>query len=185
MDLAVWLTKVFRLWYGFNSGLWDDQASDLMGQLAIAHVDPGRSDPSLIDKVPRAQFNTAEQEAKNPNHVRLARGHKARLLDVAGDIVEDEDGVNYWSNPDNLPEEPRLADPNWTGIRKDIGIFTEQEFEFLMSKCLRSLSKFCAMFAQYCNDLTSRCSCWRQPCFVKRDVDNNGRQQDEPQNPRR
>jgi proteasome activator subunit 4 len=146
---------VFRLWYGLNSGLWDDQASDLMGQLAIAHVDPGRSDPSLVDKVPREQFNTAEQEAKNPNHVRLARGHQARLLDVAGDIVEDEDGVNYWSNPDHLPEEPRLADPNWTGIRKDIGIFTEQEFEFLMSKCLRSLSESSksASMQNQCSDM--------------------------------
>jgi proteasome activator subunit 4 len=133
---------VFRLWYGLNSGLWDDQASDLMGQLAIAHVDPGRSDPSLIGKIPRAQFNTAEEESKNPNHIRIARGHKSRLLDVAGDVIEDDDGFNYWSDPAKMPEEPRLADPNWQGIRKDIGIFTEQEFEFLMSKCLRSLSEY-------------------------------------------
>ena len=132
---------VFRLWHGFNSGLWDDQASDLMGQLAIAHVDPGRSDPSLVDKIPRTTFNTAEQEASNPNHVRMERAHKARMLDVAGEIVEDEDGVNYWSKPELLPAEPNLADPTWSGIRKDIGVFTEQEFEFLMSKCLRSLSE--------------------------------------------
>ena len=141
-DLLRHLTEVFQLWYGFNSGLWDDQASDLMGQLAIAHVDPGRSDPKLVAKIPRKQFNTPEQEKSNPNHVRILRGHQSRLLDVAGDVVEDEDGVNYWSNPERLPEEPRLADPSWPGIRKDIGIFTEQEFEFLMSKCLRSLSEF-------------------------------------------
>lgn len=112
-----------------------------MGQLAIAHVDPGRSDPSLVDKIPRAQFNTPEQEKNNPNHVRILRGHKSRLLDVAGEVVEDADGVNYWAKPELLPEEPRLSDPDWQGIRKDVGIFTEQEFEFLMSKCLRSLSK--------------------------------------------
>lgn len=131
---------MFRLWHGFNSGLWDDQASDLMGQLAIAHIDPGRSDPSLIDKIPRDTFNTPEQERANPNHIRIQRGHKARLLDVEGDIIEDPDGVNYWSNPDKLPAEPKVADPSWPGIRKDIGIFTEEEFEFLMSKCLRSLN---------------------------------------------
>lgn len=112
-----------------------------MGQLAIAHVDPGKSDPSLIDKIPRAQYNTPEEEARNPGHARIARGHKSRLLDVAGDIVEDDDGVNYWSNPDLMPEEPKMSDPDWQGIRKDIGIFSEQEFEFLMTKCLRSLSE--------------------------------------------
>jgi len=131
---------VFRLWYGFNSGLWDDQASDLMGQLAIAHVDPGRSDPSLLKRIPRGQFNTPEEEATNHNHNRIARGHKARLLDVNGDIEEDADGVTFWAKQDMLPEEEQLADPDWQGIRKDIGIFTDQEFEFLMTKCLRSLS---------------------------------------------
>jgi proteasome activator subunit 4 len=132
---------VFRLWYGFNSGLWDDQASDLMGQLAIAHVDPAKSDPALIDRIPRTTHNTPEDEANNPNHKRALRAHTSRLLDVSGDIIEDQDGVNYWSDPSLLPEEAKLGNPDWTGIRKDVGIFTDQEFEFLMSKCLRSLSK--------------------------------------------
>lgn len=131
---------MFRLWYGLNSGLWDDQASDLMGQLAIAHVDPGRSDPSLIDRIPKAQYNTAGEEARNPNHNRVARGHQSRLLDVSGDIEEDTDGVSYWAKQDMLSKEETIADPNWQGIRKDVGIFTHQEFEFLMTKCLRSLS---------------------------------------------
>ncbi|ORX39177.1 putative membrane protein [Kockovaella imperatae] len=135
-----WLPLVFRLWYGFNSGLWDDQASDLIGQLAIAHVDPGRSDPSLIDKIPRGVFNTAQEEAQNPNHARSERAHKARLLSVAGEVIEDDDGLTYWSDPNKMPEEVRMSDPNWSGIRKDVGIFSEQEFEFLMSKCLRSLN---------------------------------------------
>ena len=135
-----WLPLIFRLWYGFNSGLWDDQASDLIGQLAIAHVDPGRSDPSLIAKIPRGTFNTPEEEAKNPNIARAERAHKARLLSVSGEIEEDNDGLTYWADYDKMPEEIRLADPNWQGIRKDVGIFTEQEFEFLMSKCLRSLN---------------------------------------------
>lgn len=131
---------MFRLWYGLNSGLWDDQASDLAGQLAIAHVEPGRSDPSLIDRIPRGTLNTPEEEANNPNHRRLIRGHKARLLEVAGEIEEDEDGLNYWAKKELLPEEEQLSDPSWRGIRKDVGIFSDEEFEFLMSKCLRSLS---------------------------------------------
>ena len=138
---------MFRLWYGFNSGLWDDQASDLMGQLAINHVDPAKSDPSIINRIPRGRFNTAE-EARNPSHKRTARSHKARLLDISGDIEEDEDGTTYWPKPELLPAEEELADPAWQGIRKDIGIFTEQEFEFIMTKCLRSLSEL-----SLCRDL--------------------------------
>ena len=133
--------QVFRLWYGLNSGLWDDQASDLVGQLAIAHIDPGRSDPSFIDRIPRGTLNTPEEDARNPNHKRSERGHKARILEAQGHVEEDQDGVNFWAKPSMLPEEVRLADPNWPGIRKDIGIFSHQEFEFLMSKCLRSLSE--------------------------------------------
>ncbi|KAK4685505.1 hypothetical protein P7C73_g4645, partial [Tremellales sp. Uapishka_1] len=135
-----WLPLVFRLWYGLNSGLWDDQASDLLGQLAIQHVNPAKSDPSLLDRIPRSIHNTPEEEASNPNQKRLLRAHKSRLLDVAGEVEEDEDGVNYWIKPDLLPEEPVLSDIKWQGIRKDIGIFTEEEFEFIMSKCLRSLN---------------------------------------------
>ena len=132
---------MFRLWYGFNSGLWDDQASDLMGQLAIAHTDPGKSDPSLIDRIPRNFRNTPEQEAASPSLKRALRSHKVRLLDVAGQVEEDADGLDFWPNPSMLPEDPEVSDPNWSGIRKDIGIFSEQEFDFLMSKCLRSLSE--------------------------------------------
>lgn len=135
---------MFRLWHGYNSGIWDDQASDLVGQLAIAHLDRGRSDPSLIGKIPRATFNTPEEEASNPNNKKDIRAHKTRLLDVAGEIEEDDDGVNYWIKQDLLPKEDSMADPDWQGIRKDIGIFSDQEFEFLMTKCLRSLSEWLA-----------------------------------------
>ena len=94
-----------------------------------------------MKRIPRAQFNTSDEEAKNPSHNRIARGHKARLLDVCGEVEEDVDGVTYWAKQDQLPKEEVLSDPSWQGIRKDVGIFTEQEFEFLMSKCLRSLSE--------------------------------------------
>lgn len=129
------------MWSGFNSGLWDDQASDLLGQLAIAHNDPGKSDPSILEKIPKGTFNTSEEEAQNPMPRRAYRLHKGRLLDVAGDVVESEDGLTYWFDQDKLPQDPRPEDSSWQGIRRDIGIFSEQEFEFLMSKCLRSLSK--------------------------------------------
>nr|XP_018259276.1 proteasome activator subunit 4 [Kwoniella dejecticola CBS 10117]OBR81434.1 proteasome activator subunit 4 [Kwoniella dejecticola CBS 10117] len=135
-----WLPIIFRLWHGLNSGLWDDQASDLMGQLAIAHVDPGKSDPSVVNRIPKGTHNTAEEQAKNPSIRRRFRAHKTRLAEVAGEVEDDEDGVNYWAKESVLPPEEILSDPSWAGIRKDVGIFSDQEFEFLMSKCLRSLN---------------------------------------------
>ena len=72
---------------------------------------------------------------------RADRLHRQRLLDVAGEVIESEDGLTFWYDQSKLPEDPRPEDSSWQGIRKDIGIFSEQEFEFLMSKCLRSLSK--------------------------------------------
>lgn len=112
-----------------------------MGQLSISHTDPGKSDPSILDRIPRATFNTPEEEASNPGPAKAARNHQIRLRDVKGEVVEDDDGLTYWVDPTKIAPEPRMEDPNWQGIRKDVGIFTEQEFEFLMTKCLRSLSE--------------------------------------------
>lgn len=105
------------------------------------HNDPSRSDPSILAKIPRGTFNTPEEEARNPMPRKAERMHKQRLLDIAGDIIEHDDGLSYTFDQSKLPAEERLEDASWGGIRKDIGIFTEQEFEFLMTKCLRSLSE--------------------------------------------
>ncbi|WVQ73567.1 hypothetical protein IAR50_003145 [Cryptococcus sp. DSM 104548] len=135
-----WLPVMFRLWKGFNSGLWDDQASDLIGQLALAHVDPARSDPSLFARIPHNLQNTPEQEANNPSERKRQRHHKMRQLEVEGKVEEDADGLNFWVPPSLVGEEEKLGDKSWKGIRKDVGIFTDEEFEFIMSKCLRSLN---------------------------------------------
>lgn len=139
------LRPVFRMWYGLNSGLWDDQASDLIGQLAITHVDPARSDPSIVKRIPLGRTNTPEEQARNPSTRKLQRQHLARLLDVEGKIVEDADGLNYWIDPSLLPPEEEQGDSSWRGIRKDVGVFTDEQFEFIMSKCLRSLSELSSL----------------------------------------
>jgi proteasome activator subunit 4 len=158
------------MWYGLNSGMWDDQASDLVGQLAITHLDPSKSDPSLIDKIPRGTFNTPEEEAQNVSAALAFRSHVSRLLDISGDIEEDDDGLNYWPNQERLPPFVTRADPDWQGIRKDVGIFTDQEFEFIMSKCLRSLSKSPPL-----HELTPRRPRWRSSGIFQRNVLDNGR----------
>lgn len=135
----------------------------------------------MIDKIPRGIFNTPEEEAANPAHAKALRAHKARLFDVAGEIEEDDDGLNYWIKPEVLPPLPSEADPSWQGIRKDVGIFTDQEFEFIMSKCLRSLSRsaFCpAKIITYV-----RRACWRScgiiQCHVSHPLRCPGQQEDD------
>ena len=151
-----------------------------MGQLAIAHVDPRRSDPTLVRLIPRSTLNNQEEEAKNPSHKRIARGHKARLLDVSGNVEEDADGLTYWAKQDMLPEEGTIGDPGWRGIRKDVGIFTNEEFEFLMTKCLRSLSVYPS-----CTQLTHRRASRRAYRIFQRYVHHHGGQSREQKDTRR
>lgn len=141
-----WLPLMFRLWYSVNSGYWDDQASDLMGQLAAKHVNPGESDPKVIEKIPRNLRNTPEQEKDNFARKLRMRDHQARQLDMQGEIDTDDDGLLVWAKPGKLGPRELPADPAWEGIRKDIGIWTEREFEFLMTKVLRSLSTSCSLY---------------------------------------
>lgn len=129
------------MWYGMNSGLWDDQAADLLGQLAVFHCEPKWSDPVLLQRTSREPKNTPEEDAKNPQLNRLWRRHCTRILNLEDGVVEDDDGITQWADPALLPPEDEGWDRNWKGFRKDVGIFTEQEFEFVMSKTLRSLSE--------------------------------------------
>jgi len=132
---------VFRLWQGINSGYWDDQAFDVLGQAAIIHSIPRKSDPSIVDKIPRDWRNSSAEEIDNYGRKARLRGHKARLLEAQGKIVYDDHNLNFFADPKLMAPKETPGNPDWPGIRKDIGMFTEKEFEFLMSKVLRSLSK--------------------------------------------
>lgn len=135
-----WLPVLFRLWYGLNSGLWDDQASDIIGQLAMVHIETHRSDPVLNARIPRGRTNTPEEQARNPSLKKAERNHRARILDAQNDVVDDADGLTYWVDPEKLPVEEEEGDPNYARLRRDVGIFTDEQFAFIMSKCLRSLN---------------------------------------------
>lgn len=133
------------MWTGIHSGYWDDQACDVLGQLATVHVNPARSNPAKIAKVHKNLLNTPEQNAKKFTTKADENAHKLRLKEARGEVVEDEDGLTYWvvPDPDEGVSEDEVAEPKtsgWAGIRKDVGIFTDREFEMIMSKCLRSLS---------------------------------------------
>lgn len=134
------------MWTGIHSGFWDDQACDVLGQLATVHVNPARSNPTKIAKVHKNLLNTPEQDRKKFTTKADLNAHKLRMKEARGEVVDDEDGLTYWVVPDDdeagvsEDEHAETKASTWQGIRKDVGIFSDQEFEMIMSKCLRSLS---------------------------------------------
>ncbi|KAK4046499.1 Proteasome activator BLM10 [Microbotryomycetes sp. JL201] len=117
-----YLNAVFKLWEGgFNSEMWDEQWLDFVDRLSRLHLDPVRSDPDIVDEL--------RQIAKE-----------------RGDYVEERIKVENMLETKVEPPQPSdyllggaKATTQWNGIRKDVGIFTENQFAFIMTKCLRSL----------------------------------------------
>ncbi|KAK4048054.1 Proteasome activator BLM10 [Microbotryomycetes sp. JL221] len=118
-----YLSAVFKLWQGgFNSGIWDEQWLDFVDRLARLHLDPARSDPDIIDEL--------RQIAKEK-----------------GEFIEERVKVEHMLEP-RTETAPAAADyllggakatAQWNGIRKDVGIFSEEQFAFIMTKCLRAM----------------------------------------------
>lgn len=116
---ALWRRMIFRLWESFASEHWDDQWLDLLSRLSIQHVDPNVSDPRVETWLKRI----AEGEDMDAVGRELAAlpPSQPSLADVM-DVDQDE-----------------LHRP-WRGIRQDVGIFTDHEWAFIMTKCLRSFN---------------------------------------------
>lgn len=108
-----YLPAVFKLWEAFNSGIWDEQWLDLVERLSIKHLDPGQSDPAIVDELREIAKRKGEWKAEE---------EKVRVEDM----LEQNDGI-------------KVDGGEWKGIRKDVGIFTEQQFGVIMTKCLRSM----------------------------------------------
>ncbi len=97
-----------------------------MARLSTMHVNPRRSDPELLDKIPKTRFNPPA-------------AFDAAPADRPYDAM-DVDSVSS-----SRCESPAMQGPTaesiseWPGIRKEVGILTEKEFEMVMTKCLRSM----------------------------------------------
>ena len=104
-----YLPAVFKLWEAFNSEIWDGQWLDMMCRLSIKHVNPLESDPAIVEKLKEV----AEQD--------YARGDPAPSNSIVEDVEMGESAGE------------------WGGIRKDVGIFSDVEWGFIMTKCLRAM----------------------------------------------
>ena len=68
-------------------------------------------------------------------HVDPEVSNPLRIADIPDDEISGDEERPKWSE-DSFPG-PRI----WQGLFKDVGMFTEHEWNFLMCKCLASMGK--------------------------------------------
>jgi proteasome activator subunit 4 len=112
-----YLPAVFKLWESFNSEIWDSQWLDFVERLCIKHLDSNQSDPDLVDEL---KTMAAQQYTSS--------GSTAMPSTASTDDSSMDDGTGSTRT-------------EWKGIRKDVGIFTDEQWAFLMTKCLRAMGK--------------------------------------------
>ncbi|KAM0751556.1 hypothetical protein T439DRAFT_300497 [Meredithblackwellia eburnea MCA 4105] len=108
-----YLPAIFKLWEAFNSNIWDEQWLDFMERLTIKHLDPSISHPEIVQEL--------RQMARN-----------------SGIQVDDGILVEDLLEQDHEDTEMKSGD-DWKGIRKDVGIYTDDQWAFIMTKCLRTM----------------------------------------------
>jgi proteasome activator subunit 4 len=81
------------------------------------HCNPLRSDPARLTSIPHTRFSKSRADESGMDVDDVLPNAPAAQQDTS-------------NNSNGLP---------WPGIRKEVGILTEREFEMVMTKCLRSM----------------------------------------------
>lgn len=82
-------------------------------------------------------------------HVDPTVSDPKRIKDVPDDARSEGEGRPEWAK-DDLKHDARMK---WGGVYKDVGIFTEQEWQHLMCKCLASMGGcFCLPCRAYADE---------------------------------
>jgi proteasome activator subunit 4 len=133
-----YLPAIFKLWEAFSSDIYDEQWLDFVERLALKHLDPRESHPEIVEELRQMTKDKGEYVQEKVKVEDLLdeqqHGHKGRKDGLPGHVFGMQDGL---STPGGS-----AALPKWRGIRKDVGIFTEQQFSFIMTKCLRAMGAF-------------------------------------------
>jgi proteasome activator subunit 4 len=86
-----------------------------VAQLSVIHVNPKVSNPKRLETIPKTPVNDEEG-----------------VEDLLEGDEMDVDGVHEVEDVD-------IEADGWAGIRKEIGILTEKDFQTVMAKCLRTM----------------------------------------------
>ncbi|GAA5990546.1 hypothetical protein JCM10908_003124 [Rhodotorula pacifica] len=128
-----YLPAVFKLWEAFSSDIYDEQWLDFVERLATLHTDPRVSHPDIVDELRQMVKDAGDYVPEKTRVEDTLEEHtySHRKNGIPAYIFGMQEGA---STPGGSP-----ALPKWRGLRKDVGIFTEQQFAFIMTKCLRSM----------------------------------------------
>ena len=70
-------------------------------------------------------------------HVDPTASDPRKIKDLPDDAVSENEGRPQWPN-----EDLQFNNTSWGGLYKDVGIFTEYDWSFIMAKCLASMGQF-------------------------------------------
>ncbi len=127
-----WLPAMFRLWESFNSSLFDDQMLDLLARLTEMHVtDPSISSASSARKAGSLAETTMRSDTK------VADAAAASTADADGGM-NDEEAPGKAQSAESDPPFGTESPSEKIGLFNDVGIFTEQQYALIMTKCLKS-----------------------------------------------
>ena len=124
-----WLPAMFRLWESFNSSLFDDQMLDLLARLTEMHVtDPSVSSASSARKAGSHAESTMRRDTQSA----------AAATTPTSAEVNRTDQAEASNQPESTDSSGTASPSGKVGLFSDIGIFTEQQFTLIMTKCLKS-----------------------------------------------
>lgn len=126
-----YLPAIFKLWAAFNSEIYDEQFLDFAERLSFQHLDPRVSHPDIVEELREIMREKGEYVDLADRHARVEELLRDPRYDAAGGGIDE--GTKTPGGSAGVPK--------WKGIRKDVGIFTDQQFAFIMTKCLRAMGK--------------------------------------------
>ncbi|KAG8998807.1 hypothetical protein FRB90_012229 [Tulasnella sp. 427] len=146
-----WLPMLMRIWSAVNSYMFDERHFALLAQLAEIHLDPAVSDPRRIDEIPddaRLNENGLPEEGPRTRWSTGDAQHLSSSIRLDGTPQQKMrrhtlgiNGVDGLGAPNGFNGQSKMNQPPnmWTGIFKDVGIFTQEEWDLIMCKCLASM----------------------------------------------
>lgn len=133
-------STVFRLWESFTSSLFDDQMLDLLARLTEMHI----SDPTISSSRNKSHFNVGRYSDEVPSggwtREKNRSNSSGNLTSTSKiDSMEIDDGETS-EKPLNGKKDETLNGKEECNneLWNEIGIFTQDQFSLIMTKCLRS-----------------------------------------------
>jgi proteasome activator subunit 4 len=134
---------MMRIWSSVNSYMFDERHLELLASLAEMHLDPSVSAPRRVDEIPDDARLDEEGHPETgprpqwPREVHPAPLNPARMF-ASDRFKRHEAGTKPMNiKPAMTPD----GHESWRGIFKDIGIFTQEEWDLIMCKCLTSMGR--------------------------------------------